>query len=67
MLMTYKEARERSNLNAVEVAKKIGLSKASYSLKENYERSFKDYELMKFCQIVNCDINELVVRGFNCY
>lgn len=64
-MLTYKEAREAKGLDAIEVAKKLGLSKAAYSLKENYERHFKDAELVKFCQITDCNINKLKIRGIN--
>lgn len=64
-MLTYKEAREKSKLNAVEVAKKIGLSKSAYSQKENYERNFKDHELAKFCDTVGCSFGDLKIKGYN--
>ena len=64
-MLTYKEAREKAGMTAIEVAKKLGLSKTNYSLKENYERHFKDIELVRFCQIVGCSINKLKIRGLN--
>lgn len=65
-MLTYKEAREKKGIKAVYVAEKLGLSKANYSLKENYQRNFGTDEIMSFCKIVDCKPEELFIKGINC-
>ena len=62
-MLTYKEAREAKGLKAVYVAEKLGMSKANYSLKENYQRNFKTDEIMDFCKIVGCKASDLYVKN----
>ena len=60
--MTYKEARENAGIMSGDMmAKLMGMSRMTYNLKENYQRHFKDYELMKFCKLVNVKPSQLEI------
>lgn len=62
--MTYKEAREKAGIvSASMMAKLMGMSDMTYNLKENYQRHFKDYELIKFCEIVGAKPSQLKILG----
>lgn len=60
--MTYKEAREAKGLKAQFVAAQLGMTKANYSLKENYKRNFKTDEIYKFAEIVGIRIDQLKIK-----
>lgn len=64
-MLTYKEAREKIGLSQSEVARRIGISRETYALKESYDRQFKDCEIMKYCQIVHVNIEDLKIKGYN--
>lgn len=63
--MTYKEARESAGIvSSTMMAKLMGMNKMTYNLKENYQRHFKDYEFIKFCQLTGVKPSQLdVLRG----
>lgn len=62
--MTYKEAREKAGIvSSAMMAKLMGMNEMTYNLKENYQRHFKDFELMKFCSIVGCKPSQLKILG----
>jgi len=61
--MTYKEAREQAGIStSAMMAKLMGMDKMAYNLKENYQRHFKDFELMKFCQLVGKKPSQLDIK-----
>ena len=65
-LMTYEEARIKAGIKTeTEMARRLGIAKATYQLKESYDRSFKDGELVRFCEITKTDISELYIKGIN--
>ena len=65
-LMYYKEAREKAGIKfQAEMARRMGMQKASYSLKENYDQQFKADELMVFCDITGVDQKDLYILGYN--
>lgn len=58
--MTYKEARESAGITkSTTMAKLMGMNDMTYNLKENYQRHFKDFELMKFCKITGIKPSQL--------
>ena len=60
--MTYKEAREQAGIvSSAMMARLMGMSEMSYNLKENYQRHFKDFELLKFCKLVNVKPSQLKI------
>lgn len=60
--MTYKEAREKAGIiSSAMMARLMGMNEMTYNLKENYQRHFKDFELMKFCEIVGVKPSQLVI------
>ncbi len=60
--MTYKEARENAGIvSSAMMAKLMGMNEMTYNLKENYQRHFKDFELMKFCQLVGVKPSQLQI------
>ena len=60
--MTYKEARENAGImSSTMMAKLMKMSPMTYNLKENYQRHFKDFELMKFCQLVGVKPSQLQI------
>ena len=64
-MITYREARERTGLTVTMMAEKLGITKQAYHHKENYERQFKDNELMKFCLITKTKPSSLKIKGWN--
>jgi len=65
-LITFEEARIKAGIKTeTEMARKLGLSKATYQLKESYDRSFKDNELVRFCEITKTDPSCLYIKGLN--
>lgn len=65
-LLTYEEARIKAGIKTeTEMAKKLGLSKATYQLKESYERQFKESEFLRFCDICNVEPNSMLVKNYN--
>lgn len=65
-LLTYEEARLKAGIETgTEMARKMGLAKATYLLKESYDRNFKDSELLTFCKITNTSPEELLIKGIN--
>jgi len=64
--LTYEEARIKAGYeSASEMSRKMGISRASYEQKENYDRQFKDNELMKFCELANIKPDKLYIKGYN--
>ena len=62
-MITFKEARESAGINSeATMARLMNMSPQLYGLKENYQRNFKDYELMKFCKLTNVKPSELVIK-----
>lgn len=60
--MTYKEARENAGItSSATMAKLMGMNKMTYNLKENYQRHFKDFELLKFCRLTGVKPSQLEV------
>jgi len=60
--MTYKEAREKAGIvSSSRMAKLMGMAEMTYNLKENYQRHFKDFELMKFCEITDTKPSQLEI------
>ena len=60
--MTYKEAREKAGIvSSAMMARLMGMTEMSYNLKENYQRHFKDFELMKFCEITKVKPSQLQI------
>lgn len=61
--MTFKEAREKAGIStSAMMAKLLGMSVQSYGQKENYDRHFKDYELVDFCEITGVKFKDLIIR-----
>lgn len=62
--MTYKEAREKAGIvSSAMMARLMGMSEMTYNQKENYQRHFKDYELIKFCEIVKAKPSQLQIKA----
>jgi len=62
--MTYKEAREKAGIvSSAMMARLMGMDRMTYNLKENYQRHFKDFELMKFCELVSVKPSQLQILG----
>lgn len=62
-LMTFEEARLKAGIKTeTEMAKKLGISKATYQLKESYDRQFKESEFLKFCDVCNVDPRSMLVK-----
>lgn len=62
--MKYKEARENAGIvSSAMMARLMGMSEMSYNLKENYQRHFKDFELMKFCDLVGTKPSQLEIKS----
>lgn len=60
--MTYKEARENAGIvSSAMMAKLLGMNKMTYNLKENYQRHFKDFELLEFCRLTGVKPSQLEV------
>ena len=60
--MTYKEARENAGIvSSAMMAKLMGMNEMTYNLKENYQRHFKDFELLKFCKLVGIKPSQLKI------
>lgn len=65
-LLTFEEARIKAGIKTeTEMARKLGLSKATYQLKESYERQFKESEFLKFCDVCKIDPKSLLVKNYN--
>lgn len=59
-MITFKEARESAGINSeATMSRLMGMSPQLYGLKENYQRNFKDFELIKFCKLTNVKPSEL--------
>ena len=54
-----KEIRESMGLSQEEVAKKLDITQAAYSYKENEKRGFKPKELLLLEKIFNVSIREM--------
>ncbi len=65
-MLTYKEALEHSHISLTTMARLIGISKQSLHQKINYERPFKDDELMRFCKETRQKPSNLLIKGYNC-
>lgn len=64
-MVTYREAMKDARYSITELAKVLNISKQNLQQKVDYERSFKDYELMSFCIAVKKKPTELKIKGFN--
>lgn len=64
-MITYREAMEKKKISITELARIIGMSKANLQQKIDYERSFKDHELMAFCEVCNCKPTDMRIKGYN--
>lgn len=62
----YKDAREKAGFQTqTAMAKAMNMNNMQYCLKENYERSFKDFELAKFCDLVDLTPKQLVIKNID--
>lgn len=51
--------RKESKMKQVEVAKRLNISNATYSLKENRKADFTLTEAMKLAKLFDCTLNDL--------
>ena len=62
--MTYKEARENAGIaSSATMDRLMDMNEMTYNLKENYQRHFKDFELLKFCRLTNVKPSQLEILG----
>ncbi|MFV0497460.1 MAG: LexA family protein [Candidatus Fimivivens sp.] len=60
--MTLKELRTRRGLTQADVARELGLSRASYTNIENGKRGLEASQIAKLSEILNCSADEIVGR-----
>lgn len=52
-------ARKENGMRQVDVAKKIGISKQGYHLKESGKNDFKETEMIRLAKLFNRSLDEL--------
>lgn len=64
-MKTYRDVMEKENISITELSRKLGMSKQNLQQKIDYERAFKDHELLMFCKLLNVKPTELKIKGYN--
>ena len=59
---TWKEAREEKGIKQEELARKLGMSRELYNMKENYKRKVTLVEGLNIEKILNIDIHDILLE-----
>lgn len=59
-MLSIKSARVNANLEQVEVAKKLGMTKKTYINYEKYRSYFRVDKAYEFAKIVSCPLDQII-------